>query len=664
MGKKINIDGINKAALTIRSLAMDAVQKAGSGHPGLPMGLAELGASIYGEVLSHYPADPAWMNRDRFVLSAGHGSMLLYALLYLSGYGLTLDDLKQFRQLGSLTPGHPEFGRTKGVETSTGPLGQGFSNAVGMAIAEKALGYAFNTPEHKVMDHYTYALASDGDIMEGISAESGSLAGHLGLGKLIVFYDSNKITIDGSTSLSFSEDVGKRFEAYNWHVQQANAYDVEALLACVEKAKAETGKPSLVIVTSVIAKGAANLEGTSKAHGAPLGEAEVKATKEKLGLDPNTSFYVDKAALDYFESRKQDWEKGYKAWKATFEAWSLKNPELAKKWNAYFGTGAAPDVDFPKFAIGEKLATRVASGKILNAIAKSIPNLIGGSADLAASNNTLLSGMGEFSAGNPGGRNLYFGIREHAMGGICNGIALHGGLRPYCATFLIFSDYMRPSVRLASLMKLPVIYVFTHDSIYVGEDGPTHEPVEQIAALRLIPGMTLIRPADAEESVLAYRIALEKKDGPVALALTRQNLEVFPKPSTWMSDGRKGAYVADDSNGTPELVIVASGSEVGLAIKAKAASKKTAVRVVSMMSLCLFKRQDDAFKNAIIPRSAKKLFLEAGVTDGWGQVASDGDRTIGINEFGESGQAAHVANHFGFTEQKVADEILKILGKV
>jgi transketolase len=658
MTKKINLELLSKAARTIRCLAMDGVQKAASGHPGLPLGLAELGACIYGEILSHFPKDPSWPNRDRFVLSAGHGSMLLYSLLFLSGYDVTMDDLKNFRQLGSKTPGHPEYGRTPGVETSTGPLGQGVSNAVGMAIAERMLSSVFNTNEHSVIDHCTYALASDGDMMEGIASEAASIAGHLGLGKLILFYDSNKITIDGSTSLSFSEDVGKRFEGYNWHVEKTSAYDMARIVELTEKAKAETRRPSLIIVESVMAKGSAHMEGSNKAHGAPLGEDEIKATKKALGIPEDAQFYVDPDAAKYFESKNKEHEAVYKAWNDTFNAWGKKNPLLLAKWNEYFNMAIPSNIEYPIYPAGEKLATRVTGGKILNAIAKGMPNLVGGSADLASSNNTLLAGLGEFGKDHPEARNIFFGIREHAMAGICNGIALHGGLRPFCSTFLIFSDYMKPSIRLACLMKLPVIYVFTHDSIFVGEDGPTHQPIEQLTALRIIPGMTVLRPADAEESVLAWQMALDKKDGPTALALTRQNLEVFPKKDpAWKDKARRGAYVAEESEGTPEIVVVASGSEVSLAIKAKALAKNPRVRIVSMISLNSYRDQDDSFKESIIPRTSKKIFIEAGITDGWGKIGSASDIFIGLDDFGESGPGAKVAEHFGLTEAKLAEAI-------
>jgi transketolase len=653
MGNTLNTNGISKAALSVRALAMDAVEKAKSGHPGMPMGCAELGVCMYGEILVHFPGAPTWINRDRFVLSAGHGSMLLYSLLYLSGYDLTIDDIRNFRQLGSRTPGHPEHGVTSGVETSTGPLGQGISNAVGMAVAERMLGALFNTAEHAIVDHYTYALASDGDLMEGIASESASIAGHLGLGKLVVFYDSNNITIDGPATLSFSENVRLRFEGFGWHVLECDAYDPGSIVGAATAARAESSKPSLVIARSTIAKGAATMEGSNKSHGAPLGEAEILATRKKLGIPEGESFYVDPEAKAYFASRLSVLNERYEEWNRKFDAWSEKNHELHALWNKYFSAVDLSGADMPVFHVGDKVATRVAGGKVLNEIAKAVPSLVGGSADLASSNNTRLTDLGDFSRSNPNGRNINFGIREHAMGGISNGIALHGGLRPFCATFLIFSDYMKPSIRLASLMKLPVIYVFTHDSIFVGEDGPTHQPIEQLTALRIIPGMTVLRPADAEETVAAWKIAVGKTDGPVAILLSRQNLEVFAKPAGFADGMRKGAYVADDSAGIPSIVVVASGSEVSLGREAKAKTGRTDIRIVSVPSLELFLAQDAAYRESIVPKSAKKLFIEAGITHSWGNIGSSGDEYIGIDRFGESGPGQKVANHLGLDVETV-----------
>jgi len=658
-------EGIQSAATAVRVLTMDAVQKAKSGHPGLPMGCAELGVLLYGEILKHNPQEPQWIDRDRFVLSAGHGSMLLYSLLHLSGYPLSLEDIKGFRQLGSKTPGHPEYGQTVGVETTTGPLGQGVANAVGMAIAERMLGAAFNT-DRKVIDHYTYALAGDGDMMEGISAEASSLAGHLGLGKLILFYDSNRITIEGSTDLAFSEDVSKRYQAYGWQTLEGDAYDIEGIMKLVEAAKRETAKPSLILLHSTIAKGSPNMAGSHHTHGAPLGEEEVAATKKALGV-PEEAFYISAGAESYFRSKHEGWEQAYRSWQELFEAWSKENPEKRKVWDRVFAPLDLSDASFPAFKEGETMASRKASGAVLNAIAPSVPQLVGGSADLAPSNNTLLKDFSSFQADAAEGRNMHFGIREHGMGGIVNGIALHGGLRPYCATFMVFSDYMRPSIRLAALMGLPVIYVFTHDSVFVGEDGPTHEPVEHLAALRAIPNLLVLRPADAEETAHAWRMALERTDGPTALALTRQNLTVFGKAdSKWVQHCAYGAYIASEaaSGAEPELVLVATGSEVNLALEVKAAlgnaGQKT--RVVSMPSRELFLRAPQEYRKSLIPDSSRRVLLESGISQGWAAVVGRDALLVTIDRFGESAPAAKIAEHLGFTVQAAAERIKTLIG--
>jgi transketolase len=653
-------EGIQSAATAVRVLAMDAVQKAKSGHPGLPMGCAELGVILYGEILKHVPQEPQWINRDRFVLSAGHGSMLLYSLLHLSGYPLSLEDIKNFRQLGSKTPGHPEYGRTVGVETTTGPLGQGIANAVGMAIAERMLGAAFNT-DKKVIDHYTYVLAGDGDMMEGISAEASSLAGHLGLSKLIVFYDSNRITIEGSTNLAFSEDVSKRYQAYGWQTLEGDAYDIEGILKLVETARRESARPSLILLHSTIAKGSPNMAGSHETHGAPLGEEEVAATKKALGV-PEEPFHIPEGALSYFRSKQEGWKQTYRSWQELFEAWSKENPEKRKAWDRRFAPLDLSRAAFPTFKEGETMATRKASGAVLNAIAASVPQLVGGSADLAPSNNTLLKDFGNFQADAPEGRNMHFGIREHGMGGIVNGMALHGGLLPYCATFMVFSDYMRPSIRLAALMQLPVIYVFTHDSVFVGEDGPTHEPVEHLAALRAIPNLLVLRPADAEETVQAWRMALERTDGPTALALTRQNLTVFSKgDSKWAEHCAYGAYIASEaaSGGDPQLVLVATGSEVNLALEVRAAlgSAGEKARVVSMPCRELFLRAPQEYRRSLIPDSALVVLLESGISQGWAAVVGRDAEMVTIERFGESAPAAKIAEHLGFTAQAVAQRI-------
>ncbi len=653
----MNIKALKAIATSVRALSMDGVEKANSGHPGLPMGCAEMGAVLFAEVLKHYPDEPRWLNRDRFVLSAGHGSMFLYSLLHLSGYDVTLDDLKNFRQFGSKTPGHPEYGYLDGVETTTGPLGAGFSNAVGMAMAEEMLAARFNTEKHTIIDHYTYTLSGDGCLMEGVTSEAASLAGHLELDKLIVFYDSNKITIEGSTDLAFSEDVIERFKAYKWHTQAVDAYDMEGLKEAVEKAKAESSRPSLIMINSIIGKGAFSMEGFHETHGAPLGEEEIKNTRKKLGIPENEDFFIQDGSKEYFREKMSGWKSAYRDWTAAYEAWGKDNPELKAELESYLeGKKSYHDlIELPEFKVGDKIATRAASGKVLHAVADGVGNLVGGSADLAPSNKTAMSGKGDFNARERTGRNLHFGVREHAMGGVTNGIALHGGLRPFCATFLVFADYMRPAIRLASLMKLPVTYVFTHDSIYVGEDGPTHQPIEHMAALRVIPGLTVLRPADAEETGLAWLMAMERNDGPTALALTRQGLEVFEKADPdWKHTAAKGAYIVKDTDGEPDVVVVATGSEVNLALEAaeKVSGKK--IRVVSMFCREEFLKQDEGFRTSLLPESARIVVAEAGVGFGWEGIASSAKDILSIETFGESGPAEEVAKHFGFTPDNLA----------
>lgn len=651
---------IKNIALSVRTLTMDAIQKSNSGHPGLPMGLAELGALLYADILNHNPKNPEWLNRDRFVLSAGHGSMLIYALNHMSGYDLSLDEIKNFRQFGSKTPGHPEYGIVPGVETTTGPLGQGMANAVGMAIAERMLAERFNTEEHEIIGHYTYAICGDGCMMEGITSEAASLAGHLGLGKAIVFYDSNKITIEGSTDLAFTEDVAARYEAYGWHVQKGDAYDIDNISKMVEKAKKVSDKPSIIVLTSVIAKGSASMEGNHNAHGAPLGEEEIKETRKLLGVDENAEFFIHPDVKPFFENMQKEWQEKNKEWDDMFKAWSEKNPSLYSEWQEFSKISKNLDPQkLPVYNRGDKLATRAASGKVLNSVALQMKNLVGGSADLAPSNKTYLNDMGDVEKGSFKGRNLHFGVREHAMGAVVNGIALHSSFRVYCSTFLVFADYMRPAIRLAALMNLPVIYIFTHDSIYVGEDGPTHQPVEHIASLRLIPNLVLLRPADAEETVAAYKIAAEKSDGPVVMAFTRQGLEVFEKEDKeWKENIKKGAYIAKNSKAEPKIVIIATGSEVELALKASAENPN--VRVVSMLSRELFLKQPEHYRKNLIPSGAKKIVIEAGVSFGWGDIAGDNAEFICIDQFGESGPCNEVANHFGFSLENVMDKIKKL----
>ncbi|MCX7032171.1 MAG: transketolase [Spirochaetes bacterium] len=651
---------IAAVATSVRCLTMDAVEKAKSGHPGLPMGCAELGAMLYGEILKHDPADPRWIDRDRFVLSAGHGCMLLYSLLHLAGYDVSLDDLRNFRQLGSKTPGHPEWGVTPGVEATAGPLGQGLGNAAGMAIAERMLAARFNTAKHTVVDHHTFVLVGDGDMMEGVGYEAASLAGHLGLGKLIVFYDSNRITIEGSTDLAFSEDVLKRYQGFGWRTFSGSMYDPESIRRLVAEARQPADRPAFILLESTIAKGAPNAEGTAGAHGAPLGTEEVKAAKRALGVPEDAAFHVAPEARAYFASRRDAWRRRREEWQAVFDAWSRENPGLAAEWRSTFAAGS-PDlsaVAFPAFKAGEALATRAASGKILNAVAKAVPGLVGGSADLAPSNNTHLKDMGDFTRATPAGRNFHFGVREHGMGAVVNGMAYHGGLRPFCATFMVFSDYMRGAVRVAAIAKLPVIYVFTHDSIFVGEDGPTHEPVEHLAALRAIPNVQVLRPADAEETEAAWRMALGRTDGPTVLALSRQNLAVFTKhEARWRETIQRGAYVARDCGGAPDTVIVATGSEVGVALAAADLLADRKVRVVSMMCRERFMAQDRSFREALVPPGARRVVIEAGTSFGWASPFDDGTLVVSIDRFGESGPWQKLAERFGITAAALAERI-------
>lgn len=654
----MDVKGIEAVAKSIRSLSIDAIQKANSGHPGLPLGCAELAAVLYGEILKHNPANSKWQDRDRFVLSAGHGSMLLYSILHLSGYKVTLDDVKNFRHIGSKCPGHPEYGWTDGVESTSGPLGQGVALATGMAIAESMLAAKYNTAKHTVVDHYTYALVGEGCLEEGVSSEASSLAGNLKLGKLIVFYDENKISIDGCTDITFTDDIKKRYEAYGWQVLNGSMYDVEGIEKLVQEAKACTDKPTLIMLKSTIGKFAPK-QGTPSVHGEPLGEADVAATKKNLGIDPNAQFYVDPAATAYFEAKKAAFAKREADWNATFEAWAKENPELAKQWKAGYALEADGEAADPTYEVGKSVATRTASGDMINAMALRYSSLVGGSADLKGSNK---SGMkcdnGTFSAENRKGRSLEYGIREFAMAAEAAGIALHGGLRAYCATYLVFSDYMRPAIRLASIMKQPVIYDLTHDSIYVGEDGPTHQPIEQLASLRAIPGLQVLRPADAEETVAAWHIAMQAKDHPVLFALTRQNVPVFAKEDAgWRETIKRGAYVVQKGADTPDVTVVATGSEVAMALEAAKLADGKKVRVVSVLDKTLFESQDDAFQAQILGGASRVIVAEAGVKSGWEGIATSKRDFFTIDRFGESGSAKDVASSLGFTAEKLAELI-------
>ena len=655
---------------TIRTLAMDGVQKAKSGHPGMPMGMADAAYVLWTRFLSHNPADPDWPNRDRFVLSAGHGSMLLYSLLHLTGYDLPLEELESFRQWGSRTPGHPEYGLTAGVETTTGPLGQGFANGVGMAMAERFLAATFNRPGFPVFDHYTYAIVSDGDLMEGLSHEAASLAGHLGLGKLIYLYDDNEISIEGSTDITFTEDVVARFRAYGWHVQEVDAYDLDGVEAAVCAAQAETERPSLIACHSHIGYGSPNKQDTASAHGAPLGEDEVRLAKEALGWSPDAQFFIPEDALAVFRQAVKQGREAQAGWQETFERYQAAYPEeaalLETLWAGRLPEGWT-DV-LPTFSSEDgPLATRKASGAVLNALAPALPTLIGGSADLAPSNNTLLTGYDDFQSASPTGRNLRFGVREHAMGSILNGLALHGGLLPYGGTFMVFSDYMRPPVRLAAMMGLRIVYVWTHDSAWLGEDGPTHQPVEQLAALRAIPNLVMIRPADANETVAAWRVALERRDGPTGLALTRQKLPVLFETKRNPADTvARGAYVLADSSGIPEVLLIASGSEVHVALEARdlLAQKGVAVRVVSMPSWELFDAQPASYQESVLPPGVTaRLAIEAGVTQGWAKYVGLSGDVIGRDRFGASAPYKVLMEKFGFTAEAVAERALRLINK-
>ena len=641
------------AANTLRTLAMDGVQKANSGHPGMPMGMADVATVLFTEFLKFSPKSPSWLDRDRFVLSAGHGSMLLYGLLHLSGYDLALDDLKAFRQWGSRTPGHPEHGLTPGVEVTTGPLGQGVSTAVGLALAERMLAARFNRDGHAIVDHFTFSIASDGDLMEGVSHEACALAAHLGLGRLIVLYDDNGISIDGPTSLSFSEDVPARFAAYGWHVARVDGHDPDAVSAAIAAAKAEGGRPSLIACRTHIGFGSPNRQDTSKAHGEPLGADEIRLTKEKLGWPVDAQFLVPEEVRALFTAAAARGAKAEAGWNARLAADRAAHPELAKELDLFLD-GKLPDgweAKLPIFGAEKKLATRQASGAVLEALVPAIPTLVGGSADLTPSNNTRAKGAVDVKAGEYAGSYLRFGIREHGMGAILNGLALHG-FRPFGGTFLVFADYMKGAIRLASLMEQPVVYVFTHDSIGLGEDGPTHQPIEQLASLRATPGLVVYRPADANETVAGWRVALSRTHGPTALALTRQGLPVLPP-----NDGAlKGGYVVSDAEGF-RVILIGSGSELHLALAAQKllAADGIAARVVSMPSIELFLAQDEGWRESVLPRSCRaRVAVEAGATLSWGAIVGLDGTVIGLDRFGASAPYETVYENLGLTAEAVA----------
>ena len=655
---------------TLRMLSVDAVQKANSGHAGMPMGAAAMTYVLWTRFLKHNPTNPSWPDRDRFVLSAGHGSALLYSLLHLTGYDLALEALKNFRQWGSQTPGHPEFLHTPGVETTTGPLGQGFANAVGLAIAERFLATHFNRPGHEIVSHHTYTIVSDGDLMEGVAHEAASLAGHLGLGKLIYLYDDNHISIEGNTDIAFTEDRAARFEAYGWHVQKVkDGNDMAAIAKALLAAQKEDLRPSLIAVRTHIGYGSPNKQDLASAHGEPLGPEEIKLTKENLGWPLEPEFHIPEEALNRFRKAIERGKQREGEWQERFSTYTKAYPDLAKEWSQWLRTDLPDgwDQDLPDFPADKKgMATRVASGKALNAIAPKLPNLIGGSADLAPSNKTVLNGEDFFQKNSYQGRNFHFGVREHGMGSVLNGIALHGGLIPYGGTFLIFSDYMRPSIRLAAMMGLKVIYVFTHDSIGLGEDGPTHQPVEQLAALRAIPSLTVIRPCDANETAEAWRVALNSKQGPIALVLTRQNVPTLDRNKFAPADGLdRGAYILKDApNGKPDLILLASGSEVPIAIEAaeKLEKKDLTVRVVSMPSWELFERQSQEYRHEVLPSDIKaRVSIEAGSTQGWHRYVGANGRAIGIDHFGASAPYQILYAKFELTSEKVLETALACL---
>ena len=656
---------------TIRTLSVDAVQRANIGHPGLPMGAAAMAHVLWTRFLNHHPQNPAWANRDRFVLSAGHGSMLLYSLLYLTGYELGLDELKAFRQWGSRTPGHPEYGVVPGVETTTGPLGQGAANAVGMALAAKHLAARFNRPGYPIVDHEVFALVSDGDLMEGLSHEAASLAGHLRLDNLIWLYDDNHITIEGGTELAFSEDVLERFRAYGWHTQRvAEGNDLEAIATALETAKAQRAGPALIAIRTHIGYGSPHKQDSAAAHGAPLGEDEVRLTKQNLGWPSLEPFFVPQEVVDFYRAAAEKGAQREATWDELFQRYQREHPALAEQFLAALSTELPSGWEsaLPTFGPDDKpVATRKASGTVLNAVAPALPTLLGGSADLAGSNLTWIEGCDAVAAGQYGGRNLHFGVREHAMGGVLNGMALHGGLIPYGGTFLVFSDYMRPAMRLAAMMGQRVIYVLTHDSIGVGEDGPTHQPVEHLAALRAIPQLVVVRPADAAETAAAWKVALERRDGPTALVLTRQAVPPLQREDLDALSGvARGAYVvADAPGGKPDIVLIGTGSEVQLVCQARQqlVSEGVAARAISMPSWELFEAQPQAYRENVLPPEVRhSISVEAGVSQGWERYVGSQGVVIGLDHFGASAPGSVVMERFGFTVEHVVARARVLLG--
>ncbi len=653
---------LEEVAKIIRGLSVDAIEKANSGHPGLPLGCAEIGTVLFSEVLKHDPEKPDWLDRDRFVLSAGHGSMLLYALLHLSGYDITIEDLMNFRQIGSKTPGHPEYRHTPGVEVTTGPLGQGFANGVGMALAERILAEKFNEEEFDIINHYTYVLASDGCMMEGITSEAASLAGHWGLEKLIVIYDKNQISLAGRTDLTFSESVAERYRAYNWQViDNVNGHDLDEIKSALMKAREKNGKPVLILAHTHIGYGAPTKQDSHIAHGAPLGHEEVIGLKKNLGLPVDKTFYISNEVREFFEKRKSELRQLRKQWDDKLISWSEKFPEKRWQLNESINLKVPEEMGFWKMDLAEKIATRSSSGEVLNKIAEEIPYIMGGSADLDPSTMTYLEKFPELQKNCYNARNIRFGVREHAMGAICNGLALHKGIRPYCSTFLVFSDYMKPAIRLAALMNLPVIFIFTHDSVYVGEDGPTHQPIEQLESLRIIPNLQVIRPADNDEVKVAWQNILEKEKGPTALILTRQKLPLLEKHQD-ISKISRGGYIVYEGTKNPGVVISASGSEVETALKVRNILEREDIscRVISIPDRETFAGQDFKYKESILNlKKSLQVVIEAATGQGWYEVIPGLSIGIFIRRFGESGPGEQVAAFLGLEPEKIAGIILE-----
>ncbi|WP_078553873.1 transketolase [Bacillus alkalicellulosilyticus] len=666
--KQVSVEQV--AINTIRTLSIDSIEKANSGHPGMPMGAAPMAYALYAKHMQHNPSNPTWFNRDRFVLSAGHGSMLLYSLLHLSGYDVSIDDLKSFRQWGSKTPGHPEFGHTAGVDATTGPLGQGFGMAVGMAMTEAHLAATYNKEQFPVVDHYTYCICGDGDLMEGISSEAASLAGHLKLGKLVVLYDSNDISLDGDLNMSFSEDVKGRFTAYNWHyLRVEDGNDLEAINNAIALAKTDE-RPTLIEVKTTIGYGSPNKAGKSASHGAPLGAAEIEQTKQVYGWNYEEEFHVPAEVTALFDQVKQQGIQQEEKWNQLLESYKQQFQELGEQLELAI-SGELPvgwDTDVPTYVAGkDKVATRSSGGDALNALAKKVPSVFGGSADLASSNKTMLKGEANFSAVDYSGRNVWYGVREFAMGAMVNGMALHGGVKPFGSTFFVFSDYLRPAVRLSALMKLPVTFVFTHDSIAVGEDGPTHEPVEQLASFRAMPGLNIIRPADSNETVAAWKVALESKDEPTILVLSRQDLLTTAESVEVAYEGvQKGAYVISPAQGEAEGLLLAAGSEVPLAVEAQQALAKEgiSVSVVSMPSWSQFEKQSKEYKESVLPKSVKaRLAIEMGSSIGWHKYVGDEGDVIAIDQFGASAAMDRILTEYGFTVENLVAQMKNVLNK-